>query len=150
MVGNRRDSNYLPIFIFNSVLCICSWFMVFNTTFNNISYRGSLFYWWRKLVYLTDLSHNVVSSTPCHEQGLNSQLQWWQTLIAQVVVNPTTIQSRTPWSPVDMYIYVSFNLLHNIISYFTLGVFTIVLNIILMQCIYFQSISTIFWRFGHF
>ena len=43
---------------------------------------------------LTTLSHNVVSSTPCHERASNSQLQWWYALIAHVVVNPTTIRSR--------------------------------------------------------
>ena len=46
-------------------------------------YRGDQFYWWRKPNYpgkTTDLphwqalSHNVVSSSPCHERGLNSQL----------------------------------------------------------------------------
>jgi hypothetical protein len=57
------------------------WFMVFYVTFNNIS----IIFWWRKPEYLektTDpvashwqtWSHNVVSSTPHHEWGLNSQL----------------------------------------------------------------------------
>ena len=59
-------------------------FMVFNTTFNNISDIS-----WQlvllveetgehreNLSQVTDklLSHYVVSSTPHHEQGLNSQL----------------------------------------------------------------------------
>ena len=55
------------------------WFMVFNANFNNISVIS-----WRKPEYpekpttcrksLTNLSHNVVSSTPRHKQGSNSQL----------------------------------------------------------------------------
>ena len=45
------------------------------------------------------LSHNVVSSTPRHERGSSSQLKWWWALIAQVVVNPTTIRSRPRWPP---------------------------------------------------
>ena len=40
-------------------------------------YRGSQFYWWRKPEYTEKtrqtLSHNVVSSTPCHERNSNSQ-----------------------------------------------------------------------------
>jgi hypothetical protein len=47
-------------------------------------YRGGQFYWWRKTGVpwqkpptcrksLINLSHNVVSSTPCHEWGSNSQ-----------------------------------------------------------------------------
>jgi hypothetical protein len=41
--------------------------------------------------------HNVVSSTPRHEGDWYSQLWWWYTLIAQVVVNPTsTIRSLWP------------------------------------------------------
>ena len=51
--------------------------MVFNATFNNISVNIGQLYWWRKLdlsqVTNKTLSHNV-SSTPRHEQGLNSQL----------------------------------------------------------------------------
>ena len=42
------------------------------------------------------LSHNVLSSTPRHEWDSNSQLQWWYALIAQAIVNQTTIQSRQP------------------------------------------------------
>jgi hypothetical protein len=48
-------------------------------------YCGGRFYWWRKLEYpgknhwpatnhWQTLSHNVVSSTPCHELGSNSWL----------------------------------------------------------------------------
>ena len=60
--------------------------MVFNTTFNNISVIS-----WRSVLLVEEtevpgenhqhdashwqtLSHNVVSSTPRHEQGSNSQL----------------------------------------------------------------------------
>ena len=55
-------------------------FVVFNATFNNISvllveetrenHRPVASHW-------QTLSHNVLSSTPCHEQGSNSQLLWW-------------------------------------------------------------------------
>ena len=60
--------------------------MVFNATFNNIS----VILWWSVLLveetgvtgenhrpvasHRQTLSHNVVSSTPHHEQGSNSQL----------------------------------------------------------------------------
>ena len=80
--------------------------MVFNATFNNIS----VILWqsvmlveetgvagenhWPAASHWQTLSHNVVSSTPCHEQGSNSQHQLWKALIAQVDINPTTIQSR--------------------------------------------------------
>ena len=59
--------------------------MLFNASFNNIQlYRGRQLYWCMKLEYpekttnllqVTDklLSHNVVSSTPRHEQDSNSQ-----------------------------------------------------------------------------
>ena len=59
---------------------------------------------WRKLEYLEKsrsveshwqtLSHNVLSSTPRHEWGSNSQLKWWYATIAQVAVNSTTIRPR--------------------------------------------------------
>ena len=62
-------------------------------------YRGSQFYWWIKSEYpeknhwsvasdWQTLSHNVVSSTPCHERGSNTKLKWWRALNALVVVNP--------------------------------------------------------------
>ena len=40
------------------------------------------------------LSHNVVSSTSCNERESNTQLLWWDALIAWVVVNPTIIRSQ--------------------------------------------------------
>jgi hypothetical protein len=40
------------------------------------------------------LSHNVVSSTPRHERDSNSQNRWWYLLIAQVIVNLTTVRTR--------------------------------------------------------
>jgi len=55
--------------------------MVFNATYNNISAIS----WWSVLLVeetgvprenhksLTNLPHNVASSTPRHERGLNSQ-----------------------------------------------------------------------------
>jgi hypothetical protein len=50
------------------------WYMVFNATFNNIS----VILWWSVSLVKEQceqtLSHNVVSSTPRHERGLNSQL----------------------------------------------------------------------------
>ena len=80
------------------------WVMVFNPLSTIFQlYHGSQLYWWRKPEYpvkSTDLpqvrqtlSHNVVLSKPCHERGSNSQLQWRQALIAQVVRNPTFIRS---------------------------------------------------------
>ena len=63
----------------SSPKCECDWFMVSNTTFNNISVI-----WWRSVLLMEEtgvpgenhrrtLSHNVVSSTPRHERGKNSQ-----------------------------------------------------------------------------
>ena len=64
-------------------------FMVFYTTFNNISVillRSVLLVeetgvlvenHWPAASHWKTLSHNVVSSTPRHERGMNSQLQWW-------------------------------------------------------------------------
>ena len=59
--------------------------MVFSTPLNNMShlYRGVQFYWSRKPEYpetatvmsLTNLSHNVASSTPRHQWDSKSQLQ---------------------------------------------------------------------------
>ena len=82
--------------------------MVFSATFHNISVVS-----WRSVLLVVEtgvpgenhrpaashwstLSHKVVLNTPHHERNSNSQLSWWYTLIAQVVINPTTIRSR-PW-----------------------------------------------------
>jgi len=88
--------------------------IVFSATFNNISaisYQSVL------LVEETGVhgenhrpvashwqtsSHKVVSSTPCHEWGSNSQLKWWWALIAQVVLNPTTIRSRPQFHSIKL------------------------------------------------
>jgi hypothetical protein len=86
--------------------------IVFNATFNNISATS-----WQSVLLVEEtvlpwenhrpvtshwqtLSHNVVSSTPHHEWGSNSQLWWWYVLIAQVVVNPNTIRSQPQWPPI--------------------------------------------------
>ena len=76
--------------------------MVFNGTFNHISVIS----WWSVLLveeiavpgekhrpvrrHKQTLPHNVASS----EWDSNAQLKWSQVLIAQEVVNPTTIRSR--------------------------------------------------------
>jgi len=68
--------------------------MVFNATFNNISVI-----WWRSVLLVEEakvpgenhrpaashwqtLSHNIVSSTPRHEQDANSHRKWLYALIA--------------------------------------------------------------------
>ena len=96
---------FLYILFVIDCLVVCS--MVFNVTFNNI-----LVILWQSVLLVEEtgenhwpvasqgqtLLHNVLSNTPLHEQGSNSQLQWWSTLIAQGVVNPTTTRSQ-PWWP---------------------------------------------------
>jgi len=73
--------------IYGAKLCLYKyifdgWFIVFNAIFNNISVIA-----WRSVLLVEEtgenhrpginhwqtLSHNVVSSTPRHERGLNSQ-----------------------------------------------------------------------------
>ena len=77
------------LYIYYLTIVYYLWFMVFNTTFNNISVIS----WWPVLLvkekglprenhwpvasHWQTLSHNVVSSTTPHERGSNSQLWWW-------------------------------------------------------------------------
>ena len=70
------------------------WFMVFNATFNNISVIS-----WRSILLVEEsrenhrpvanhwqtLSQNVVSSTPRHERGSNSQLSDSEWLIIIII-----------------------------------------------------------------
>jgi hypothetical protein len=67
-----------------------------------ISYIGgrNLVPWenhWPAASHWQNLSHNVVSSTS-RLSGVLTQRLWWEALIAQVVVNSTTILSQ-PWWP---------------------------------------------------
>jgi hypothetical protein len=45
------------------------------------------------LSQVTDEFYLIISSTPRHERGSNSQIKWWLALIAQVVVIPWLVQS---------------------------------------------------------
>ena len=84
---------------------------MFNTTFNNISVISC-----RSVLLVEEttlhtenhqpaashwqtLSHDVVSSTPHHEWDSNLQHYWSWAQIAQIVVNPTTIWSRSCLPP---------------------------------------------------
>ena len=85
--------NIVYTFTYNAII-IKDWFlflkfrsMMFNATFNNISVIS-----WQSALLVTEtgvqrkpptcqkslktLSHNVASSTTCHERDSNSQLQW--------------------------------------------------------------------------
>ena len=76
--------------------------LVFNATFKNISvttfvaeigvpreiHRPVASHW-------QTLSHTILSSTPRHEWGSNSQLKWWYATIAQVVVIRNSSREKT-------------------------------------------------------
>ena len=71
-----------------------------------VSFTGGENWSTRRKRHWQTLSHNVVSSSHLHEQNSNSQLKLWLGLIAQVVVNPTTIWSRIRRPPKNKIIYL--------------------------------------------
>jgi hypothetical protein len=98
-------------------VCLFVCLMVLNATFNNISVIS-----WRSVLLVEEtggpkenhrpvashwqtLSHNVV-----HLALIEIQTQWWQTMIAWIVVNPTTIRSQ-PHQPLTGIGNHSFDLL---------------------------------------
>ena len=75
---------------FNNILII-SWrsvLLVEETGVPGENHRPAASHW--QTLKITECSFKYIS----HEQDSNSQLQWWQALIAQVVVNPTIIWPR--------------------------------------------------------
>jgi energy-coupling factor transporter transmembrane protein EcfT len=89
------------------------WFMMINATFNNI-----LTISWQSVLLAEETgvpgenhrpvashwetsSHNIVSSTPRHKRGSNSQLQWFSgtNCTGSCKSNYHTITTRTPPSP---------------------------------------------------
>jgi hypothetical protein len=98
-------------------VCLFVCLMVLNATFNNISVIS-----WRSVLLVEEtggpkenhrpvashwqtLSHNVI-----HLALIEIQTQWWQTMIAWIVVNPTTIRSQ-PHQPLTGIGNHSFDLL---------------------------------------
>ena len=87
--------------------------LVFNATFNNISvisWLSVLFVEetgvprvnnWPVASHWQTLSHKCFIEYTLPERHSNSQLQWWQVLIAHVIVNPTAIRS---WWPLSLLI----------------------------------------------
>ena len=103
--------------------------MVSNATFNSFKlYRGVQFYLWRKPEYLektTDLSQatdklNYILFYRVHTPrvGLAFTTLVAQALIAQVVVNPTTLRSRRPLKSVGARKLKDKNIIANVDSYY--------------------------------
>ena len=111
ITGSHPLDNVLPpwcfvimVLIFISLLYCQFRLMVFNATLNNI-----LAVLWRSVFFMEEtgipgenhrpaadhqqtLSQNVISSTPRHERGSNSQLQW-----SLVVIGTDTLLSVLSW-----------------------------------------------------
>ena len=77
----------------------------FSTIFQ--LYRGSQFYWWRKPPTCRKSLTNSITPRPGRDS--NSQYQWWQALIAQVIQLPYDHGHDGPYEGIARFIFKYYN-----------------------------------------